>query len=80
MNSRLSVMVSIVMAMLVASMDTTIMNTTMPIIANELGEFSLYAWAFASYMITTTVLSPIAGRLSDLFGRKKYSALALCSF
>ncbi|NNV04933.1 MDR family MFS transporter [Geobacillus sp. C56-T2] len=80
MNSRLSVMISIVLAMLVASMDTTIMNTTMPIIANELGGFSLYAWAFASYMITMTVLSPIAGRLSDLFGRKKVFSFGIMLF
>mgnify|MGYP001309563660 FL=1 len=80
MSSRLSVMVSIVLAMLVASMDTTIMNTTMPIIAEELGGFSLYAWTFASYMITTTVLSPIAGRLSDLFGRKKVFSFGIILF
>ncbi|MCZ0754116.1 MDR family MFS transporter [Anoxybacillus sp. J5B_2022] len=80
MNSRMSVMVSIVLAMLIASMDTTIMNTTMPIIAKELGGFSLYAWSFASYMITTTVLSPIAGRLSDLFGRKKVFSFGIGLF
>ncbi|QPA32148.1 MDR family MFS transporter [Thermaerobacillus caldiproteolyticus] len=80
MNSRTSVMVSIVLAMLVASMDTTIMNTTMPIIAKELGGFSLYAWSFASYMITTTVLSPIAGRLSDIFGRKKVFSFGIGLF
>ncbi|MGG3160460.1 MDR family MFS transporter [Geobacillus stearothermophilus] len=80
MSSRLSVMVSIVLAMLVASMDTTIMNTTMPIIAKELGDFSLYAWTFASYMIATTVLSPIAGRLSDLFGRKKVFSFGIILF
>jgi hypothetical protein len=48
MNSRTSVMTSIVLAMLVVSIDTTIMNTTMPIIAKELGQFELYAWSFAS--------------------------------
>lgn len=80
MGSRMSVMVSIVLAMLVASMDTTIMNTTMPIIAKELGGFSLYAWSFASYMITTTVLSPVAGRLSDLFGRKKVFSFGIGLF
>ncbi|MBV7504174.1 MFS transporter [Bacillus sp. sid0103] len=71
MKSRTTVMISIVLAMLVASIDATIMNTTMPIIAKELGRFDLYAWSFASYMITSTILSPVAGRLSDLFGRKK---------
>lgn len=80
MNSRTSVMVSIVLAMLVASMDATIMNTTMPIIVKELGGFSLYAWSFAAYMITTTVLSPIAGRLSDLFGRKKVLSFGIVLF
>lgn len=70
-KSRILVMTSIVLAMLIASIDTTIMNTTMPIISDELGRFDLYAWSFASYMIMNTILSPIAGRLSDLFGRKK---------
>ncbi|WP_296973063.1 MFS transporter [Thermobacillus sp. ZCTH02-B1] len=71
---RISVLSGIVMAMLVSAMDTTIINTTMPVIAGELGDRSgggLYAWTFASYMIFTTVLAPIAGRLSDLYGRKK---------
>ncbi|PLS17324.1 major facilitator superfamily transporter [Bacillus sp. M6-12] len=80
MKSRTSVMVSIVLAMLVASIDSTIMNTTMPIIADELGRFDLYAWSFASYMITTTILSPVAGRLSDIFGRKKVFASGIILF
>lgn len=80
MNSRMTVMVSIILAMLVASMDTTIMNTTMPIIAKELGGLDLYAWTFTSYMITTTVLSPIAGRLSDIFGRKKVFGFGIILF
>lgn len=80
MKSRTSVMISIVLAMLVASIDTTIMNTTMPIIAKELGRFDLYAWSFASYMIVTTILSPVAGRLSDLFGRKKVFGFGIILF
>ncbi|RFU64527.1 MFS transporter [Peribacillus saganii] len=80
MKSRTSVMISIVLAMLVASIDTTIMNTTMPIIADELGRFDLYAWSFASYMITTTILSPVAGRLSDIFGRKRVFASGIILF
>lgn len=80
MGTRLSIMASIVLAMLVSSMDTTIINTTMPVIAKELGGFELYAWSFASYMIVSTVISPIAGRISDLFGRKKVFALGLLLF
>jgi EmrB/QacA subfamily drug resistance transporter len=66
--------------MLVASMDTTIMNTTMPIIAGELGRLELYAWSFASYMIASTILAPVAGRLSDLFGRKRVFASGIVVF
>jgi EmrB/QacA subfamily drug resistance transporter len=80
MKSRTSVMISIVLAMLVASMDTTIMNTTMPIIAGELGRLELYAWSFASYMIASTILAPVAGRLSDLFGRKRVFASGIVVF
>jgi EmrB/QacA subfamily drug resistance transporter len=80
MKSRTSVMISIVLAMLVASMDTTIMNTTMPIIAKELGRLELYAWSFASYMIASTILAPVAGRLSDLFGRKRVFASGIVVF
>ena len=79
-KSRTLVMVSIVLAMLVASIDTTIMNTTMPIIAKELGRFDLYAWSFASYMITSTILSPIAGRLADIFGRNMVFGFGILLF
>lgn len=77
---RISVLASIVMAMLVAAMDTTIINTTMPVIADELGNFNLYAWTFASYMIFATVLSPVAGRLSDMFGRKRVLGAGIIVF
>lgn len=80
MKSRTTVLISIVLALLVASMDTTIMNTTMPIIAKSLGGFEFFAWPFASYMIATTVFAPVAGRLSDLFGRKRVFAFGIVLF
>lgn len=79
-QNRMQVLISIVLAMLVASMDTTIINTTMPIIVKDLGGYSLYAWAFASYMIFSTVLTPIAGRISDLYGRKTILAAGIIVF
>ncbi|CAG7645110.1 Multidrug resistance protein 3 [Paenibacillus solanacearum] len=78
--NRLAVMASIVLAVLISSMDTTIMNTTMPLIADELGNVKLYAWSFASYMILCTVVTPISGRASDLFGRKKVLAVGIVIF
>lgn len=78
--NRMLVMISIVLSVLIISMDTTIINTTMPIIATELGGFEYFAWTFASYMIFETVLAPIAGRLSDLFGRKRVFACGIVLF
>ncbi|MBD0380797.1 MFS transporter [Paenibacillus sedimenti] len=80
MSNRSTVMVSIVLAMLVASMDSTIANTTMPIIVKEIGGNDLYAWAFTSYMVLSTVLAPVAGRLSDIFGRKRIFAIGIALF
>jgi EmrB/QacA subfamily drug resistance transporter len=74
------VMFSIVIAVLVSSLDSTITNTTIPHIVEDLGGFSLYAWSFVSYMIASTVLTPIAGRLSDLYGRKKVFATGIVIF
>ncbi|WCK54236.1 MDR family MFS transporter [Aneurinibacillus sp. Ricciae_BoGa-3] len=80
MQSRFSVVTSIVIAMLIASLDTTIMNTTLPVIVKELGDFKLYAWVFASYMIISTVTSPIYGRLADIYGRKRIFAISVVLF
>lgn len=80
MKGKWLVMTSIVLAVLISSMDTTITNTTVPHIVKELGGFELYAWNFAAYMITSTVLTPIAGRLSDLFGRKTVFAAGMFVF
>ncbi|KEQ23611.1 MFS transporter [Paenibacillus tyrfis] len=78
--NRLAVMASIVLAVLISSMDTTIMNTTMPRIAEELGDVKLYAWSFASYMILCTIVTPLSGRLSDLYGRKKVLSVGILVF
>lgn len=77
---RTIVMTSVVLAMLVVAMDSTILNTTMPRIAGALGGKEWYAWTFTSYMIFSTVLIPIAGRMADLFGRKRVFAVGLLVF
>ncbi len=79
-KKRIQVLISIVLAMLVASLDQTIMNTTMPIISEELGGIHLFAWTFASYMIMSTVMAPIAGRISDIHGRKTIFAIGILLF
>src|SRR5712691_6013107 len=66
--------------MLLASMDQTIVATAGPTIISDLGGLSLYAWVFSAYILTQTVSLPIFGKLSDLYGRKRFFFLGLIVF
>jgi EmrB/QacA subfamily drug resistance transporter len=53
-----------------AAVDATIVATVVPQIVGDLGGFSIFPWLFSIYLITQAVLTPIYGRLADVFGRK----------
>ncbi len=57
-------------ALFLAAMGNTIVSTVLPAVIAELGGFDRYAWASTSYMVTSTIAMPIAGRLADLYGRR----------
>jgi EmrB/QacA subfamily drug resistance transporter len=63
-------MVAVVLAMLLAAIEATIVATAMPSIADELGGFSYYGWVFSSYLLMQAVTTPIFGKLADIYGRK----------
>lgn len=58
------------LATFLAALDMTIVGTAMPTIIGRLGGMSLFAWVFSVYLLTSTVTTPIYGKLSDLFGRR----------
>jgi EmrB/QacA subfamily drug resistance transporter len=58
------------LAMIMASVEGTIVATAMPTIVAEIGGFQLFSWVFASYLLTQAVTTPIYGRLSDYYGRR----------
>ncbi|MBX6354029.1 MAG: MFS transporter [Thermoflavifilum sp.] len=80
MKSRTWVLAGSVIAMLIASLDSTVMNTAMPYIARVLGDFTLYAWVFGAYMIVSTVTAPLYGKLADIFGRKRVFIASILIF
>ncbi len=63
-------MLALFLVMLLASMDQDIVGTAMPRIIGELHGFDRYTWVTTAYMLAATVMIPIYGKLSDLFGRK----------
>ncbi|HKS70899.1 MAG TPA: MFS transporter, partial [Ktedonobacterales bacterium] len=73
-------MLSVLLVMLLASLDQTIVGTAMPRIIAELNGFSEYTWVTTAYLLTSTVMVPIYGKLSDLYGRKGILIFAVIVF
>ena len=69
-----------VLAMFLAVLSQTILATAMPRIIADLGGFDRYTWASNAYLIASTVVIPITGRLSDLYGRRVFLILGLIIF
>lgn len=70
---------ALLLVMLLASLDQTIVSTALPTIVGELGGLEHLSWIVTAYMLATTIVTPLYGKLGDLFGRKivLQSAIAL---
>src|SRR5262245_8713192 len=66
------IMTALMLCLLLQALDQTMVALAMPRIVASLHGFDLYAWVVTSYVLGSTVLLPIAGRLSDQFGRKHF--------
>ncbi|MEQ0559336.1 MFS transporter [Amycolatopsis sp. NEAU-NG30] len=66
--------------MFLAALDQTIVGTAIVKIANDLHGFDLQAWATTAYLITSTIVTPIYGKLSDIYGRKPFYLAAITIF
>ncbi|WP_239025750.1 MDR family MFS transporter [Sphingomonas paeninsulae] len=58
------------LVMLLASLDQTIVSTALPTIVGEFGGLEHLSWIVTAYMLATTIVTPLYGKLGDLFGRK----------
>lgn len=63
-------MAGVMLAMFLASLDQTVVGTAMPRIIADLGGFGQYTWVTTAYLVASTSVVPIVGRLSDTYGRK----------
>ncbi|MBE0481470.1 MAG: MFS transporter, partial [Dehalococcoidia bacterium] len=73
-------MAGVMLAMFLSSLDQTIVGTAMPRIITDLGGFSHYTWVTTSYIITSTVMVPITGKLTDMYGRKWFYTSGIAIF
>lgn len=61
---------ALMLAMLLAALDQTIVSTALPTIVGEMGGFDQLSWVVTSYLLTSTVVVPLYGKFGDLYGRK----------
>lgn len=79
-RGKLIVMGCTMLGMFLAAMDQTVVGTALPRVIASLGGLNLYSWVFTAYMLTSTTTVPIAGKLSDLYGRKRFYMAGIVIF
>jgi len=79
-NARILATIGIALAMFLAALDQTIVGTALPHIVGELKGLEFYAWVATAYMVASTTMTPISGKLGDLFGRKPVLLIGILGF
>ncbi|HEY2196904.1 MAG TPA: MDR family MFS transporter [Mycobacterium sp.] len=74
------VFLAIVLGMLLAALDQTIVATALPTIVADLGGAGHQSWVVTSYLLASTIITALVGRLGDLFGRKTIFQAAVMFF
>lgn len=74
------IMSALMLVMLLAALDQTIVSTALPKIAADLQGLSKLSWVATAYLLTSAITTPIYGKISDLFGRKKIFQIAIVIF
>ncbi len=76
----LVVFAGLLLVMLLASLDSTIVSTALPTIVTDLGGLSHLSWVVSAYLLAQTVVTPLYGKLGDLYGRKVVLQVGLVVF
>ena len=71
---------ALLLVLFIASLDQTIVSTALPTIVGDLGGLEHLSWVVTSYLLASTVVGPLYGKLGDLYGRKRVLQIALVLF
>lgn len=80
LRSKIIIMVSVMAAMFLVALDQTIIATALGKIVEDFNAFDSLSWIVTAYLLTTTITVPIAGKFSDLFGRRKILLIGVAIF
>jgi EmrB/QacA subfamily drug resistance transporter len=76
----LTILSGLVLGMFLAALDQTIVSTAIKTIGNDLNDLSAQAWVTTAFLITSTIATPLFGKLSDIYGRKRLFMLSIVIF
>jgi len=76
----LSIFAGLILAMMLAALDQSIVSTALPTIASDLGGLNHMTWVVTAFMLTSTISAPIYGKLSDMYGRRPLFAISIVTF
>src|SRR3954453_4947491 len=76
----MTILGGLVLGMFLAALDQTVVSTAIRTIADDLNGYDLQAWATTAFLITSTISTPLYGKLSDLYGRRPFYLFAIGVF
>jgi EmrB/QacA subfamily drug resistance transporter len=79
-RQKITIMLAVMSGMLLAALDQTIVSTALPRIVGDLKGLNELSWVVTAYLLTSTISVPIAGKLSDIYGRKKMFLIGIFIF
>ncbi|MFC5530069.1 MDR family MFS transporter [Cohnella yongneupensis] len=79
-NNKKLVLTGLLIGLIFAELDETVVSTAMPTIIRELHGLALYGWVAGIYMLAVTMFMPIIGKMADLYGRKKVYLTCMALF
>ncbi len=74
------VLAALMLTMMLAAMDSTIVSTAIPHIVSDLGGFTKFSWVFSIYLLAQTVTIPLYGKFADIYGRKRILIFGIVVF
>ncbi|MCW2635089.1 MAG: Drug resistance transporter, EmrB/QacA subfamily [Blastococcus sp.] len=75
-----TILAGLLLGMFLAALDQTVVSTAIRTIADDLNGYDLQAWATTAFLITSTIATPLYGKLSDLYGRRPFYLFAIGVF
>ncbi|WP_369132995.1 MDR family MFS transporter [Modestobacter sp. I12A-02662] len=76
----MTILVGLLLGMFLAALDQTVVSTAIRVIADDLQGYDLQAWATTAFLITSTIATPLYGKLSDMYGRRGFYLFAIAVF